>query len=116
MVNIKPIEKPHNNCDNTFQSIELIFQFIHHITELKSESIIELYPKIIVHILHWTQYLDLYQQTVPIMQTIINIIRINNNCIDLSLQCDINEKLEESLNVSLKSINHELIYLYVYYL
>ncbi|VVC31727.1 Armadillo-type fold,Armadillo-like helical [Cinara cedri] len=98
MEDIKQIEKSHNNCDITFQSVELIFKFIHHVTQFQNESVFEVYPEIIIQILHWTQYLDVFEQTVLILQAIIINVR-NNSHIGQNLQCDIYEKLEESLNV-----------------
>lgn len=95
MKNIKQIEKPHNSCDITFQSVELVLRFIHHITHFKNDGVIELYPQIIVHILQWAQYSDLFHQTVSIFQTIFHNIRINK-----AQNLEFEEKLKECLNVS----------------
>lgn len=100
MNNFKHIEKSHSNYDITFQSVGLVLQFIHHIIQFKPEDFIILYPKIILHILHWAQLLDLQQQALSILQTIIMNVRIYNNSMDQNLQYDIFEKLIEILNVS----------------
>lgn len=98
MENMKQIEKPHNSCDITFQSVKLVLRFIHHITQFKNEGVIELYPQIIVYILHWAQYVDLFQQTMSILQTIFHNVRINNSYKAEHLEFE--DKLKECLNVS----------------
>lgn len=94
-------EKLHNNCDISSQSFGLVLQFIQHVIQLKNTDCIVLYPKIIVHIFYWSQSLDLHRQSLLILQTIIINVRIYNSCLDQNLQCDINEKLIGSLDVSI---------------
>jgi len=100
MNNLKNIEKSHSNYEITFQSSGLVLKFIHHVIQLKNEEFIILYPKIIINFLHWTRLFDLHQKSITILQTIIINLRIYNTYIDQCLQCDIYEKLVESLNVS----------------
>lgn len=100
MNNIKYIEKSHSNYDITFQSVGLVLQFIHHIIQFKHEDFIILYPKIILHILHWAQSFDLQPQALSILQTIIMNVRIYNNSMDQNLRCDVFEKLIDILKVS----------------
>jgi len=99
--NFKHIEKSQNNYHFTLQSIDLVLQLVHHVIQFKNEDLIILYPKIIIYILHWTQFSYLHEQTMSILQTIIINIRSYNNHIDQTLKCDIYENLEKSLNVSL---------------
>jgi hypothetical protein len=101
--NFKHIEKTcnsQNNYDITLRSIGLILQFIHHTIKLRIEDFIIIYPNIIMNVLHWAQFLDIHEQALSILQTIIKNVRINNYYLDQDLQNDIFEKLAESLNVS----------------
>lgn len=102
MKNCKPIEKScnsHNNYDVTLKSVGLTLQFIHHVIQLKIEDFIIIYPNIIINVLHWAQFLDIHEQALSLLHTIIMNVRINYY-IDQNLQNDIFEKLAESLNVS----------------
>lgn len=101
MNNFKHIEKSQNNYHITLQSVELILQFVHHIIQFKNEDLIIAYPKIIINILHWTQFSNLHEQAMLILQTIIINVRSFNSYIDQTLKCDIYENLEKTLNVSL---------------
>lgn len=97
----KSNEKLNNNCDIAYQSFGLVLRFIQHVIQLKNDDCIVLYPKIIFHIFHWSQSLDLHHQSMLILQTIIINVRNYNSCLDQNLQCDILEKLEGSLDVSI---------------
>lgn len=99
--NFKHIEKSQNNYQITLQSVDLVLQFVHHVIQFKNEDLIILYPKIIMYILHWTQFSNLQKQAMSILQTIIINVRSYESCMDQSLKCDIHENLEKSLNVSL---------------
>lgn len=97
---MKNITYSHNNHDVTSQCIEIVLKFIDHIIQLNIEDFIILYPTIIVHIMNCAQSLDIFQQTMSILQTVIVNVRVYNNHMDHNLQCDIYIKLEECLNVS----------------
>lgn len=101
MNDFKYIEKTHNNYYLILQSVDLLLQFVHHVIQFKNEDLIILYPKIIIYILHWTQFSNLHEQSMSILQTIIINVRSYNNYMDQTLQCDIYENLEKSLYVSL---------------
>lgn len=101
MNSFKDIDKSYNNYHTTLQSVNLILQFVHHIIQLKNEDFIILYPTIITQILHWTEFPDLHEQAMSILQTIIINVRCYNSFMDQDLQCVIYEKLAESLDVSL---------------
>lgn len=100
--NLKHDEKLLNNYDITLQNVGLVLKFIHHLIQIKNEDLFIMYSTIITHILQWIQYLDLQEQVMSILQTIIINVRTNNVHLDQSLQCDIYRNLEESLNVSTK--------------
>ncbi|XP_060834763.1 uncharacterized protein LOC132917839 [Rhopalosiphum padi] len=101
MNDFKYIEKTHNNYYLILQSVDLLLQFVHHVIQFKNEDLIILYPKIIIYILHWTQFSNLHEQSMSILQTIIINVRSYNNYMDQTLQCDIYENLEKSLYVLL---------------
>lgn len=98
--NFKNIEKTHDNYHIILQNVDLVLQFVHHIIQFKNEDLIILYPKIIIYILHWTQFSNLHEQSMSILQTIIINVRSYNAYMDQTLQCDIFENLEKSLYVS----------------
>lgn len=98
MNNIKQIEKSHCNYEITLQSVGLVLQLIHHIIQLKDFFI--LYPQILSYIMEWFQFLELHEQLISLLYTIINILRIYNMNLDQNLQCNIHEKIEGSLDVS----------------
>lgn len=97
---IKSTEQLHDNYDNTLQNVVLILKFIHHLIQIKNENLFIMYPTIITHLLQWIQYLDLHEQVMLILQTLIINVRIHNIDMDQNLQCDINSNLKEILNVS----------------
>ncbi|XP_060862831.1 uncharacterized protein LOC132939589 isoform X2 [Metopolophium dirhodum] len=99
--NFKHIEKSQNNYHITLQSVDLVLQFVHHVIQFKNEDLIILYPKIIMYILHWTQFSNLQKQAMSILQTIIINVRSYESYMDQTLKCDIHENLEKSLNVLL---------------
>uniref|UniRef100_A0A2H8TVK4 Protein CIP2A n=1 Tax=Melanaphis sacchari TaxID=742174 RepID=A0A2H8TVK4_9HEMI len=101
MNNFKCIEKTHNNYHIILQSVDLLLQFIHHVVQFKNEDLIILYPKIIMYILHWTQFSNLHEQSISILQTITINVRSYNSYMDQTLQCDIYENLEKCLYVLL---------------
>lgn len=88
------------NHSSTIKSVGLVLQLIHHIIQLKVEDFIIIYPNIIISVLHWAKFLDIHEQPLSILQTIIMNVQINNYYMDQNLQNDIFEKLAESLNVS----------------
>lgn len=98
--NFKNIEKTHDNYHIILQNVDLVLQFVHHIIQFKNEDLIILYPKIIIYILHWTQFSNLHEQSMSILQTIIINVRSYSAYMDQTLQCDIYENLEKSLYVS----------------
>lgn len=100
MENFELVEKSHGYFDITLQSVGLVLEFINHVIKLKNESLKVLYPKIIKQISHWAQYVDLYQQSMLMLQTIIINVRNNNSSMDQNIECDLHKQLEESLNVS----------------
>jgi len=108
MNNFKHIEKSHNNYHISLQCVDLVLQFVHHVIQFKNEDLIILYPTVITYVLHWTQILNLYEQAMSILQTIIINVRCYNSYMDQTLQYDIYENLEKSLNVSLKKLNINL--------
>lgn len=99
--NFKNIEKTHDNYHIILQNVDLVLQFVHHIIQFKNEDLIILYPKIIIYILHWTQFSNLHEQSMSILQTIIINVRSYSAYMDQTLQCDIYENLEKSLYVLL---------------
>ncbi|XP_003247737.1 uncharacterized protein LOC100576041 [Acyrthosiphon pisum] len=99
--NFKHIEKSQNNYHITLQSVDLVLQFVHHVIQFKNEDLIILYPKIIMYILHWTQFSNLQKQAMSILQTIIINVRSYESYMDQTLKCDVHENLEKSLNVLL---------------
>lgn len=98
MNNIKQIEKSHCNYEITLQSVGLVLQLIHHIIQLKDFFI--LYPQILSYIMEWFQFLELHEQLISLLYTIINILRVYNMDLDQNLQCNIHEKIGGSLDVS----------------
>lgn len=111
----KNIEKTCNNQNNyiILKSVGLVLQFIHHVIQLRIEEFIIIYPDIIINVLHWAQFLDIHEQALLILQTIIINVRINNYYLDQNLQNDIFEKLAESLNVSKLYIFNVLLIFFV---